>query len=69
MTTIAALASSNRSFDILAAAAGFVDTSLPGTNLVKTLSDPHADLTVFAPTDAAFGQLAADAGFDRRCDR
>ena len=63
MTTIAALASSNRSFDILVAAAGFVDTSLPGTGLLNTLSDPHADLTVFAPTDTAFGQLAADAGF------
>jgi len=63
MTTIAAIASSNRSFDILVAALGFVDESLPGTNLLKTLSDPHANLTVFAPTDAAFGQLALDAGF------
>lgn len=50
-------------FDILLAAAGFVDSSLPGTNLVATLSDPTQSLTVFAPTDAAFVQLAVDQGF------
>lgn len=32
-------------------------------NLVTTLSDPVANLTVFAPTDAAFGALATKLGF------
>lgn len=50
-------------FDILVAAAGFVDAQLPGTNLIATLSDPTQSLTVFAPTDAAFVQLAVDQGF------
>jgi transforming growth factor-beta-induced protein len=31
--------------------------------LVDELSDPNADLTVFAPTDAAFTALAASLGF------
>ena len=32
-------------------------------NLVATLSDPAANLTVFAPTDAAFGAFATRLGF------
>jgi len=32
-------------------------------NLVGALSDPAASLTVFAPTDAAFGTLATQLGF------
>ncbi len=32
-------------------------------NLVTTLSDPNASVTVFAPTDAAFGALATRLGF------
>ena len=31
--------------------------------LVDALADPHAALTVFAPTDAAFVSLARDLGF------
>ena len=64
LPSIAAIASSDDRFDILVAALGFVDASLPGTNLVGTLSTPGADLTVFAPTDTAFGNLAVNAGFD-----
>ena len=32
--------------------------------LADTLDDPEADLTVFAPTDAAFAALAADLGYE-----
>ncbi|MGL4321948.1 MAG: fasciclin domain-containing protein [Paracoccaceae bacterium] len=63
MTSIAAIASGDARFNILVSALQFVDSSLPGTNLLGTLSSPGANLTVFAPTDAAFGQLAKDAGF------
>ncbi|MEL6216711.1 MAG: fasciclin domain-containing protein, partial [Pseudomonadota bacterium] len=44
-------------FDILREA-------LIATDLVGTLADPNADFTVFAPTDAAFIQLARDLGAD-----
>lgn len=64
MTTIAGIATTNDNFNILVAALGFVDAQLPGTNLIPTISDETADLTVFAPTDVAFGKLAAAAGFD-----
>ena len=50
-------------FDILVSAAAFVDAELPGTDLITTLSDPTQSLTVFAPTDDAFVQLALDQGF------
>ncbi|MEO1550845.1 MAG: fasciclin domain-containing protein [Pseudomonadota bacterium] len=63
MANIAQTAIGNDSFNILVNALTFVDTELPGTNLVGTLSAENADLTVFAPTDAAFAQLALDAGF------
>ena len=58
-----ATADADSRFDILVAAAQFVDTELPGTDLIATLSDPTQSLTVFAPTDAAFVQLAQDLGF------
>ena len=44
-------------FDILREA-------LVATDLVGVVADRSADFTVFAPTDAAFGQLAQDLGFD-----
>jgi uncharacterized surface protein with fasciclin (FAS1) repeats len=44
-------------FDILLRAVG-------DAGLVSALSDPAADLTVLAPTDAAFVQLARSLGFD-----
>jgi len=40
-----------------------VTNVLKETNLIATLSAPSANLTVFAPTDAAFTQLAQDLGF------
>ena len=63
MATIAEIASGDENFQILVAALGFIDSELDA-GLVDTLSDPLQDLTVFAPTDAAFGALAADLGFD-----
>lgn len=63
MPTIADIAVGNENFNILVNALTFVDAELPGTDLVKTLSDPASDLTVFAPSDAAFTQLAADFGY------
>ncbi|MEO1295173.1 MAG: fasciclin domain-containing protein [Cyanobacteria bacterium J06636_16] len=48
--------SNDQDFDILL-------TALQTANLVAALDDPNADLTVFAPTDAAFVQLAQDFGY------
>ena len=45
------------------AAIGFVDAEIDA-GLAAALGATDADLTVFAPTDTAFGQLAADLGFD-----
>ena len=52
--TIAEIAASNEDFETLVAAA-------TAANLVGTLSDPDADLTLFAPTDAAFEALGEEA--------
>ena len=46
----------SKSFNALTAAA-------TKAGLVSALSDPTASLTVFAPTDAAFGTLATQLGF------
>lgn len=37
--------------------------ALQATSLVSAVADKSADLTVFAPTDAAFTQLAVDLGY------
>ncbi|MBD3763984.1 MAG: fasciclin domain-containing protein [Rhodobacterales bacterium] len=63
MSTIAAIAVGDSRFEVLVSALTYVDAQLPGSNLVATLSDTSVDLTVFAPTDDAFGQLAVDLGF------
>ncbi len=49
----------------VAQANGFTALAAAATKagLVTTLSNPSANLTVFAPTDAAFGALAAKLGF------
>lgn len=52
--TIAEIAAANEDFETLVAAA-------TAANLVGTLSDPDADLTLFAPTDAAFEALGEEA--------
>ena len=52
--TIAEIAAADENFETLVAAA-------TAANLVGTLSDPDADLTVFAPTDAAFEALGEEA--------
>jgi len=64
MVTIAGIATSSDDFSILVATLGFIDGNLEGSALIETLADESQDLTVFAPTNAAFGQLAADLGFD-----
>jgi uncharacterized surface protein with fasciclin (FAS1) repeats len=63
MPTIAAIAAGDARFNVLVNALSYVDSQLPGTNLLPTLSDAAVDLTVFAPTDAAFARLAADLGY------
>ncbi|WP_420862150.1 fasciclin domain-containing protein [Algirhabdus cladophorae] len=63
MPTFAQIASNDPNFSILVATLGFIDDNLEGSALIATLSDPHQDLTVFAPTNAAFGQLATDLGY------
>lgn len=64
MPTIAEIATGNPDFSILVSALTYIDSELPGSDLVNTLNNPEASLTVFAPTNAAFGQLAADLGFE-----
>lgn len=64
MTNLVERVAGNPDFSILVAALGYVDTALPGSGLVSALSAPEANLTVFAPTNAAFGQLAADLGYE-----
>ncbi len=54
--TIAGIAAGSPDFDILTAA-------LDATGLIPAVDAADADLTVFAPTDSAFTQLAADFGF------
>jgi uncharacterized surface protein with fasciclin (FAS1) repeats len=62
MTTIAGIASSDTNFSILVSVIEFIDAE-KGTAYIDTLNNAAADLTVFAPTNAAFGQLATDLGF------
>jgi uncharacterized surface protein with fasciclin (FAS1) repeats len=64
MATIAGIATSDDSFSILVTVLGYLDDNIDGSALVATLSDEAQDLTVFAPTNDAFGRLAADLGFD-----
>jgi transforming growth factor-beta-induced protein len=49
----------------VASSAGFgaLVAAADKAGLVSALSDPNADLTVFAPTDAAFASLAQSLGF------
>jgi transforming growth factor-beta-induced protein len=53
--TIADVAIANGSFTTLVSA-------LSCTGLVPAVADPNAHLTVFAPTDAAFGRFGLNAG-------
>jgi transforming growth factor-beta-induced protein len=59
--TIAGIASSNPDFSILVAAAA-------KAGLVDVLSNPGANLTVFAPTNAAFAQLLQDLNITNGLD-
>ena len=60
--TIKEIAAGNPDFSILVAALGYLDSEL-GTTLVADLDNPDAELTVFAPTNAAFADLAAQLGY------
>lgn len=62
MPTLLEAAQTNDNFNILVAAIGFVDGELDA-GLATALGATDADLTVFAPTDTAFSQLAVDLGF------
>ena len=62
MPTITGIATGNPNFSILVDVLQFLDSNL-GTNLVTTLDTPGANLTVFAPTNDAFGSLAKNLGF------
>ena len=63
MKTIAQIAIATPQTSILVAAAQYVDATVEGAGLVAALSDTSSDITVFAPTNAAFGQLAVDLGY------
>ncbi len=63
MATFVGIATSDSNFSILVSALQLIDQKIPGSNLVATLNNPHVSLTVFAPTNAAFGALAKDIGF------
>lgn len=63
MTTIAGIATSDPNFSILVDVLFYIDANVPDSDLVGTLSNETVDLTVFAPTNDAFGALAADLGF------
>lgn len=60
--TIKEIAAGNPDFSILVAALGYLDGEL-GTALVADLDNPDTELTVFAPTNAAFGDLAVQLGY------
>lgn len=62
MNTIADIAVDNPDFSILEATLKYLDRRLDA-GLVDTLSTPGVDVTVFAPTNAAFADLAVDLGF------
>ena len=53
----------DQKFSILAAAPSYINGHMPGTGRAQTLAELSSDLTVFAPTNAAFGPSAADLGF------
>ena len=64
MSTLVDRAVGSPQFSILVTALQYVDAEIPGSNLVQTLSSNKTGLTVFAPTNDAFGALATDLGFE-----
>ncbi|MCU9840104.1 fasciclin domain-containing protein [Ruegeria sp. WL0004] len=64
MPTITEIAAGSAEFSVLVSTLSFVDTELPGSDLVATLNDASSDFTVFAPANSAFAQLATDLGYD-----
>lgn len=63
MSTITQIAASDIQFSILVDTLKFIDANIADSDLVGTLNDASQSLTVFAPTNAAFGLLAKDLGF------
>lgn len=63
--TASAQATGSQTIDQVAAASGFnaLVAAVGKAGLGAALSDPSARLTVFAPSDAAFNQMASSLGF------
>lgn len=56
--------SGDQGFDVNAGDFDILREALVATDLLGAVADREAALTVFAPTDSAFGQLAGDLGFE-----
>ena len=77
-TAPAATADEGTITDIVAASGGEFDrnkrdydilfTAVVAADLAGVLADPEAELTVFAPNDAAFFRLARDLGYEGKYD-
>ncbi|SPJ28938.1 fasciclin domain-containing protein [Falsiruegeria mediterranea] len=63
MVTIKDVAIGSADLSILVNVLQFLDDNIENSALVDTVGDAGNDLTVFAPTNAAFSQLATDLGF------
>jgi|GEM_PF-4507542 len=63
MPTITDLATANDDFTILAGLVLLNDSNNPGSTLLETLSDPLANVGLYAPTDNAFLDLAVSFGY------
>ncbi|MEM9778500.1 MAG: fasciclin domain-containing protein [Pseudomonadota bacterium] len=63
MANILDTAADSSDFNILVNAVNLVDSTL-SAGIATQLASSTFDITVFAPTDAAFTQLAVDLGFD-----
>lgn len=62
MATITGIATSDSNFSTLVSVLQYIDSNVPGSNLVDTLNNPGT-YTVFAPTNSAFAKLAQDLGY------
>ena len=63
MASLSELVGASPQFSILGTVVGYVDANVPNSDLGGALAAPTSDLTVFAPTNAAFGALAVDLGY------
>ncbi|MEX5727668.1 serralysin [Rhodovulum iodosum] len=63
MATITEIAVDNPDFSILVGVLQYLDENIEESDLVAALSAADAGVTVFAPTNDAFGALATDLGY------